>query len=89
MLIISGRVGSTGNKERIACGLNTCAVLNCADNTGAKALYIIAVKCYQGRLNRMPKASVADLVLCSCKKGKPELRKKGIATFLFILRFSE
>ena len=71
-----GRVGSTGNKERIACGLNTCAVLNCADNTGAKALYIIAVKCYQGRLNRMPKASVADLVLCSCKKGKPELRKK-------------
>ena len=52
------------------------AVMNCADNTGAKNLYIIAVKGIRGRLNRMPAAGVGDLVLATVKKGKPELRKK-------------
>ena len=28
------------------------------------------------RLNRYPKGSVGDMILCSVKKGKPELRKK-------------
>ena len=51
--------------------------MNCADNTGAKNLYIIAVKGIRGRLNRMPAAGVGDLVLATVKKGKPELRKKG------------
>ena len=27
-------------------------------------------------MNRLPSASVGDLVLASCKKGKPDLRKK-------------
>lgn len=52
------------------------AVVNCADNTGAKALEIIAVNGIKGRLNRLPSATVGDLVMASCKKGKPELRKK-------------
>jgi large subunit ribosomal protein L23e len=52
------------------------AVINCADNTGAKNLYIIAVKNIQGRLNRLPAAGVGDMVMASVKKGKPELRKK-------------
>lgn len=30
----------------------------------------------RGRLNRLPAASVGDMILCSVKKGKPELRKK-------------
>lgn len=51
--------------------------MNCADNTGAKNLYIIAVKGIRGRLNRLPAAGVGDLVLATVKKGKPELRKKG------------
>merc|ERR1712157_493430 len=29
-----------------------------------------------GRLNRLPSACVGDMILCSVKKGKPELRKK-------------
>ncbi len=58
-------------------GLPVAALINCADNTGAKNLYIIAVKGIQGRLNRLPSASVGDMVLASVKKGKPELRKKG------------
>ena len=51
--------------------------MNCADNTGAKNLYVIAVKGIRGRLNRLPAAGVGDLVLATVKKGKPELRKKG------------
>ena len=53
------------------------AVINCADNTGAKNLYIIAVKGIRGRLNRLPAAGAGDLVLATVKKGKPDLRKKG------------
>merc|ERR1712128_314466 len=71
-----GRGGASGNKFRITCGLPVGAVINCADNSGAKNLFIIAVKGYGGRLNRLPAASVGDMVIASVKKGKPELRKK-------------
>jgi len=50
--------------------------MNCADNTGAKNLYMIAVTGIGARLNRYPAGSVGDMFLCSVKKGKPELRKK-------------
>ena len=63
---------------RITCGLPVAAIMNCADNSGAKNLFIIAVKATGARLNRFPKGSVGDIVLCSVKKGKPELRKKVI-----------
>lgn len=39
-------------------------------------MYIIAVKGVKGRLNRLPAATIGDMVMCSVKKGKPELRKK-------------
>ena len=51
--------------------------MNCADNTGAKNLYIISVKGIKGRLNKMPGATVGNMVMATVKKGKPELRKKG------------
>lgn len=50
--------------------------MNCADNSGAKNLYIMAVKCIKGRLNRLPAGGVGDMVLATVKKGKPDLRKK-------------
>merc|ERR1712035_68007 len=50
--------------------------MNCADNTGAKSLYVIAVAGIKGRLNRLPAAGSGDLVMPSVKKGKPELGKK-------------
>ncbi len=53
------------------------AIMNCADNTGAKNLYIISVKGYGGRLNRVPQGTVGSMFIGSVKKGKPELRKKG------------
>ena len=37
---------------------------------------IIAVCNIAGRLNRLPKGGVGDMVMMSVKKGKPELRKK-------------
>ena len=52
------------------------AVLNCADNSGAKSLFIISVVNVKGRLNKLPSAAPGDLVMATCKKGKPELRKK-------------
>ena len=39
-------------------------------------MHIIAVCNIGARLNRLPKASAGDMVMCSIKKGKPELRKK-------------
>mmetsp|Transcript_8190 Transcript_8190/g.7613 ORF Transcript_8190/g.7613 Transcript_8190/m.7613 type:complete len:141 (+) Transcript_8190:42-464(+) len=71
-----GRDGSTGTKFRIALGLPVAAIMNCADNSGAKNLYIFSVYGIKGRLNRMPAAAVGDLVVATVKKGKPELRKK-------------
>nr|ACD65125.1 putative 60S ribosomal protein RPL23 [Novocrania anomala] len=71
-----GRGGSSGGKFRISIGLPVGAVINCADNTGGKNLYIIAVHGIKGRLNRMPAAASGDMVMATVKKGKPELRKK-------------
>eukprot|EP00995_Heteronema_vittatum_P009042 NODE_4322_length_590_cov_1932.341959_g3125_i0.p2 GENE.NODE_4322_length_590_cov_1932.341959_g3125_i0~~NODE_4322_length_590_cov_1932.341959_g3125_i0.p2 ORF type:complete len:141 (-),score=47.77 NODE_4322_length_590_cov_1932.341959_g3125_i0:100-522(-) len=66
----------TGNKFRISLALPVAAVMNCADNTGAKNLYVISVKGVKGRLNKLPSACIGDMVLATVKKGKPELRKK-------------
>merc|ERR1712204_25770 len=69
-----GAVG--GGKFRVSLGLPVAAVMNCADNSGAKNLYIVAVKGFGARLNRLPAAAVGYLVIATVKKGKPELRKK-------------
>ncbi|CEO94840.1 60S ribosomal protein L23 [Plasmodiophora brassicae] len=71
-----GRGGASGSKFHTTVGLPVGAVINCADNTGAKNLYIISVKGVPGRLNRLPAATVGDMVMATVKKGKPELRKK-------------
>ena len=68
--------GRSGIKAKISCGLHTLAVLNCADNSGAKTLNMFAVRFVGARLNRLPKGSVGDIFLASVRKGKPELRKK-------------
>ncbi|KAL4681892.1 hypothetical protein H8959_007369 [Pygathrix nigripes] len=66
---------SSGVKFQISLGLPVGAVINCADNTGAKNLYIIFVKGIKGWLNRLSAAGVGDMVMATVKKGKPELRK--------------
>ena len=71
-----GRGASMGNKFRTTLGLCVGSVMNCADNSGAKNLYIISVKGIKGRLNKIPGATVGNMVMATVKKGKPELRKK-------------
>ena len=71
-----GRGGACGMKFRMTLGLPVGAVMNCADNSGAKNLYIIAVHGVKGRLNRLPAGGPGNMVLATVKKGKPELRKK-------------
>ena len=44
---------------------------------GAKNLYVMAVCGIKGRLNRLPTAGPGNMVMCTVKKGKPDLRKKG------------
>ncbi|KRX00751.1 Ribosomal protein L14 domain [Pseudocohnilembus persalinus] len=71
-----GRGGQVGIKLKVTLGLPVGAILNCADNSGAKAIYIIAAYGCRGHLSRLPAASVGDQVLASIKKGTPKLRKK-------------
>ncbi len=52
------------------------AVINCADNTGAKTLRVVQVTRAKSRLKRVPAASVGDHIVCVVKRGPPELRKQ-------------
>lgn len=52
------------------------ARLVCADNTGAKELEVISVRGYKGVRRRLPAAGIGDLITCSVKKGRPEIRKQ-------------
>ena len=70
------KTGSVGIKLRITRGLPVAATLNCADNSGAKNLFIIAVQGVVGSLNRLPAGCIGDVCLCSVKKGVQKLRKK-------------
>ena len=74
--------GRSGTKLRISCCLPVASVMNCADNTGAKNLYMIACTKIGARLNRLPKGSVGEYFLASVKKGKPELRKKVLTAVI-------
>merc|ERR1739848_764776 len=56
--------------------MGVAAIINCADNSGAKNLHMMAAKGIGARLNRMPSASLGDMFMATVKKGKPELRKK-------------
>jgi len=52
--------------------------LNCVDNTGAKEMELIAVIGYKGVHRRLPKAGVADVIVCAVKKGKEKMRKQVV-----------
>ena len=71
-----GKGSRSGIKLKITNSLPVASIMNCADNTGAKNLYMIACTGIGPRLSKLPAGSVGDMFLCSVKKGKPELRKK-------------
>lgn len=59
---------------RVTKSIQLKTVLTCADNTGAKELRLISVIGYKGRLRRLPKAGIGDVVICSVTKGKEKMR---------------
>jgi large subunit ribosomal protein L23e len=54
------------------------AVVQCADNSGAKTVLGIGCRGRKGRLNRLPAATVSDLIVVTIKKGKLTLHKKAM-----------
>jgi len=65
-------------KARVTRSLPAGAMVECADNSGAKVIQIINVKGLHGVRRRMPKAGIGDLVIASVKKGTPEMRKQKV-----------
>ena len=61
--------------SKITKGIQLESILNCADNSGARKLRVIAVKGYKGVHRRLPKAGVGDVIICSVVKGSEKLRK--------------
>ena len=56
--------------------LNLGAMLNVADNSGAKIVRLVSVKHGKGVKGRQMAAGIADHVKVSVRKGLPELRKQ-------------
>ncbi len=72
-----GAGGTRGAKRKqVSRMLPKGARMICADNSGARIIEIISVSQYKSSKNRYPKAGVGDLISCSVKKGKPELKKQ-------------
>lgn len=74
--IKTGGGAASGTKYRMTYACPVGAVMNCADNTGAKNLYVISVKRWGSRMNRLPAANIGSMFMGTVKKGKPDLRKK-------------
>mgnify|MGYP003877662611 CR=1 FL=1 len=60
--IVAGRGGSAGNKFRVTLGLPVGAVINCADNTGAKNLVWCGERAHI--LHQLDFLRVSGLLLC-------------------------
>jgi len=65
-------------KAKVTRAIPVGAKIQCADNTGAKELQVISVIGYKGRKRRLGSAGVADMIVCSVKKGTPKWRKQVV-----------
>jgi len=65
--------GLPGRQTR---GLQVGSQMQCADNTGAKVVQIIAVPGYHGVRRRRASAGIGDKVIVSVKKGTTEMRRQ-------------
>ncbi len=54
------------------------AIIEGADNSGARKLKVISVKNYKGRRGRYASAGVGDLIAASVVDGKPDMRKQVV-----------
>ena len=69
-------------KANVTKGVPVGALLDCADNTGAKKLNLISVKGYHGRKRRLQSAGVGDVVTCSVRKGTQKWRKQVVKALI-------
>lgn len=65
-------------KARRTKGIPVGTLINCADNTGAKTLNVIAIKTYKGRKRRLPSGGIADTIVCSVRSGTQKWRKQVV-----------
>ncbi len=65
-----------GISAKITKPIQIRSIIRCDDNSGAKELEIIGVIGYKSKRRKLSKAGIGDKVVCSVKKGKPEIRKK-------------
>lgn len=65
-------------KARITRGLPVNSWVATCDNSGAKIIKIFSVKRHKTVKGRIQAAGVADMVMASVKKGKPEMKKQVV-----------
>ena len=65
-------------KSRITRGLPLGARIETCDNSGAKVLKLFAVLDLKTVKGRIQSAALADMVMASVKKGKPDMRKQVV-----------
>jgi len=65
-------------KAKITRGIPVNSLIECADNTGAKVLNVIAVIGYKGVRRRMPACGVGDMIVCSVRQGTVKWRKQVV-----------
>jgi len=65
-------------KANITKGLNVGSKIETCDNSGAKVVRIISVIGRKTVKRRKPNAGVADLIMASVKKGRPDMRKQVV-----------
>jgi len=68
--------GAIAQRARVSRGIPVGAIVKCADNSGARALRVIQVTGYKGRLRRVPAAGVGDMMTISVRRGTPDMRRK-------------
>ncbi|TFF98110.1 MAG: 50S ribosomal protein L14 [Promethearchaeota archaeon] len=63
-------------------GIQNETIVRCADNSGGKMLRVISVVGYKGRMNKIPKASIGQMVVVSVIKGTPEMRRQVLRAII-------
>ena len=67
------------SRKYITRALPVGAVINCADNSGARTLKIIQV---HGCWSRLPAAAIGDKITIVVEKGPPELQKQTFSAII-------
>lgn len=62
--------------------LQAGSYLNCADNTGATLLQVIAVKGYKGVKSRSPRCGIGDWIICAVKDGDAKITHEVVQAII-------